>query len=59
MSFYVIMELFSREYGWTPNQIRELSNDDISHYFAIINIRRQKQKAEELRLRAKNKHGRK
>ncbi len=39
-SDYVIMEMFSREYGWTPEQIRGLRHSDILAYSRIIKLRR-------------------
>lgn len=35
----VIMELFSKEYGWTPKEIRELSYKEVRDYLEIIIIR--------------------
>jgi hypothetical protein len=41
------MEMLSREYGWTPEQIRHQSADDIDAYVAILmeraNIAKHKQ----------------
>ena len=34
------MEMLSSEYGWTPNQIRDINRDDIVNYLEIINTRR-------------------
>lgn len=39
MSNEVIMELFSREYGWTPEEIKKLSSQEVSNYLEIINAR--------------------
>lgn len=33
------MELLSNTYGWTPNEIRDISEDDIQAYLDIISIR--------------------
>jgi hypothetical protein len=30
------MELLSDRYGWTPDEIRQMSIDDVSAYLAII-----------------------
>jgi hypothetical protein len=35
----VVMELFSKEYGWTPKQFRELSRKEVKDYLEIMNIR--------------------
>lgn len=29
-------EMLSHTYGWTPNEIREMSSDDINSYLAIL-----------------------
>ena len=34
------MELLSKEYGWTPNQIRKINKNEIDSYIEIINMRR-------------------
>lgn len=39
----MIMELLSKEYGWTPNEIREMSIEDIENYVTIIRIRRKEE----------------
>ena len=39
-SIIVIMEELSREYGWTPSQIRMERCDDIYNYLQIIKTRR-------------------
>ena len=36
----MIMEVLSREYGWTPTQIREQPFDVIHEYLNIIRTRR-------------------
>jgi len=41
----VIMEKLSREYGWTPDQIREMRVEDIQNYLDINSIRNQLEKA--------------
>lgn len=33
------MELFSKEYGWTPNQIKELTPKELNDYLDIIYTR--------------------
>lgn len=35
----VKMEALSREYGWTPTEIREQPLEDIEAYFEIIRMR--------------------
>lgn len=35
-----MMEELSREYGWTPEEIRNQDYDDIVNYWKIIGIRR-------------------
>lgn len=35
-SFEVIMEMLSERYGWTPDQIRQISMEDIDSYVQII-----------------------
>lgn len=37
----VIMEKLSREYGWTPDQIRDMKVEDIQNYLDINSIRNQ------------------
>lgn len=37
------MELLSSEYGWTPNEIREMRMDDIENYVTIISLKRKEQ----------------
>ena len=41
----VIMEKLSREYGWTPSQIREMNVTDIQNYLDINSIRNQLERA--------------
>jgi hypothetical protein len=48
----VIMERLSQEYGWTPNQIREMSQEDVIGYIETISIKNQLEKAKQ------NKNGR-
>jgi len=36
----VLMEMMSAEYGWTPSQIRQESEEDMLNYLEIINTRR-------------------
>jgi hypothetical protein len=43
------MEMLSKEYGWTPNEIREQPYDDIQNYLDIISIKRQIEKAERMK----------
>jgi hypothetical protein len=33
------MEMLSERYGWTPNQIRVMREDDIEDYIRIINLK--------------------
>ena len=33
------MERLSREYGWTPNEIRNMNVSDIQSYWDILSIR--------------------
>lgn len=42
------MELLSKTYGWTPNQIREMDEGDIEAYLDIISIRN-KHEAQEVK----------
>ena len=37
---YVVMELLSSEYGWTPNEIRQIPKYEIDIYVKIINNKR-------------------
>jgi len=41
----VIMEKLSREYGWTPDEIREMRISDVQNYLDIINTRNQLERA--------------
>lgn len=34
------MELLSAEYGWTPDEIRAMSINDIQNYVIILNCKR-------------------
>jgi hypothetical protein len=34
------MEILSKEYGWTPNEIKETSVDDIQNYLDIMEQRK-------------------
>lgn len=43
------MEMLSKEYGWTPSQIREQSVDDINQYIEIINQKNKIAKANQIR----------
>lgn len=54
-SKWVIMEMLSAEYGWTPQEIKQLSPLEVRNYLKIIEIKRRIQKAEI----DKTKHGRK
>jgi hypothetical protein len=47
------MELLSKEYGWTPNEIREQSYHDISSYLKIINIKRKIEELETKKLKTR------
>lgn len=40
------MEVLSREYGWTPNEIKALDYADVEAYFEIIRVRRKLEEAE-------------
>lgn len=35
------MERLSSEYGWTPNQIREMDIKDVKDYLDILSIKNQ------------------
>ena len=39
-NIYYQMETLSREYGWTPEQIRQQGAEDIKQYHKIIRTRR-------------------
>lgn len=43
------MELLSREYGWTPAEIRAQSAQDIEQYLVIIGERARIERARSLR----------
>jgi len=47
------MEVLSREYGWTPSEIRDMTRQEISDYMAIIATRNQL----EALANKKSKHG--
>lgn len=47
------MEQLSKEYGWTPTEIRNLSVQDINDYIEIISIRNQLEKAQAKKARRK------
>lgn len=47
------MEELSREYGWTPEEIRNQDYDDIMNYWKIIGIRRLKEKQEQRKIKTK------
>lgn len=40
------MESLSDEYGWTPNQIKQLTVKEVQDYLYIINTKRQIEEAE-------------
>lgn len=40
------MERLSKEYGWTPNQIRDLPVEEVQAYMDIISIRAKREQAE-------------
>jgi len=40
----VMMEKLSREYGWTPGEIREMNVSDIQNYLDICSMRNQLEK---------------
>ena len=41
MSDFVVMELLSSEYGWTPKEIKEMTLEEITKYLQIMNKKRQ------------------
>lgn len=41
ISDFVVMELLSSEYGWTPREIENLTMEEITAYLQIINMKRQ------------------
>lgn len=47
------MELLSERYGWTPNEIRAISVEDIYQYIEIIN---EKQNLEKIRMMKSRQH---
>jgi len=47
------MELLSREYGWTPSQIREQNLQDIENYLQIIATRNKLQEIEAKKIKRK------
>lgn len=34
------MFLLSREFGWTPDQIRDMRAEDVSNYISMVHIER-------------------
>lgn len=42
----VVMEVLSKRYGWTPNQIRQLNYSDIEQYLQIIRMQRKLEQIE-------------
>lgn len=38
------MEMLSERYGWTPNQIRDISLSDIENYLDIISLKNKNDK---------------
>jgi len=40
VSFPLKMEVLSREYGWTPSEIRQLSVQEVTDYWTIIQQRK-------------------
>lgn len=53
LNITMLMEVLSREYGWTPNQIREQPFEDIQEYVAIIRTRRYLEKKEADKIKRK------
>jgi hypothetical protein len=49
MSAPVIMEMLSAKYGWTPNEIREISMDDIEQYMEILAEQQKLEKFQEMK----------
>lgn len=47
------MERLSKEYGWTPNEIREMRIDDLQAYMDILSIRSKLEQAEMKRAKRK------
>ena len=47
------MEDLSREYGWTPKEIREQDYDDVMNYWQIIGVRRLKERQEQRKIKTK------
>lgn len=45
------MEILSREYGWTPSQIREQNLIDIENYLEIIRARNKIEKQQQDKLK--------
>jgi len=37
------MELLSSEYGWTPQEIRDMDINDIENYITILNCKRKEE----------------
>lgn len=42
---FIIMEMLSQEYGWTPREIRKQRYSDIKTYVDIISVRNLIEKA--------------
>jgi len=51
LSNLVIMERLSKEYGWTPDEIRRMNVDDIQGYVDIISTRSLLEKAQSIKNR--------
>ena len=45
--------MLSDRYGWTPNQIREISISDLQNYINIISVKNSLQKEESKKIRNK------
>jgi hypothetical protein len=45
------MEILSKTYGWTPNQIKETSMVDILQYLDIIKMRNKLEEAEHKKIK--------
>lgn len=49
----VKMEMMSKEYGWTPNQVREMTKDDFDDYYDILLTKNKIQENEAKKLKRK------
>jgi hypothetical protein len=48
-----MMEDISKEYGWTPKEIREQDYDDIMNYWKIMGFKRLKMQQEQRKIKTK------